>query len=152
MSWLPILAAPLLTLACLYFLWKALRMFRTWAPAAATVWRSDYSEIDRIDDAWHSTPFGTARGWELGDSEDSRLINDLVLFTDADGHSIRTNIERRVARGWRPDSVFTIWYDPTDPHRATVHGPGSWLGLALVCAATLAALFALGAGLLTLPS
>lgn len=141
-----ILAAPLLMLSLLYCGWRAARLFLTWNPAAATVSRSDYSSGEQQDDFWRGGPgVGSLRGLDWRDGEDSRLIEDEVSFTDSDGERRRAVVERRVAAGWRPDSVFTIWYDPADPaRRVTAFGPGHWLGLALLFAGALAGLFSLG--------
>ena len=144
-----ILAAPLLMLSLLYCGWRAARLFLAWNPAAATVWQSDYTDGQRQDDFWRGGPgVGSLRGWDGRDGEDSRLIEDEITFTDAGGERRRAVVERRVAAGWRPDSVFTIWYDPADPaRRVTAFGPGHWLGLALLPAGALAGLFSFGARL-----
>ena len=147
MTELLIVAAPLLTLAFLYCVWRAVALIANWRPAVATVWRSDYGELDQLDDFCHIGPLGTARGWELGDGVETRLIHDVVSFTDATGERRRAPVSRWVARGWHPDGVYTIWYDPGDPDRVTARGPGSWLAGALLAAAGLAGLFTQGAAL-----
>ena len=147
MADLLIVAAPLLMLAFLYCGWRAGRLFLGWRPAAATVWRSDYGELDRQEDFWLKSDWETGRGWCPSDGEGQREIDEIVSFEDADGNRHRAPIRRRVARGWRPDSVYTVWYDPGDPRRATANGPGGWAGAALVAAAALAWLFTGGAEL-----
>ena len=144
MADLLIIAAPLLTLALLYCGWRAQHIFRRWCPAAATVWRSDYSELEQFSDRWtprQADPDG-GLGWSA--RSDTRAVNEVVVFTDADGNRRRASVERYVARGWRPDGVFTIWYDPADPQRVTAFGPAGWLGSALAMAAALAWLFLSG--------
>ena len=153
MTDLLIVAAPLLAHACLYCCWRAVSLIANRRPAVATVWRSDYGELDQLDDFCHATPLGTARGWELGDSEASRLIHDVVSFTDARGERHRAHVSRRVTRGWRPDSIYTVWYDPADPsRRVTAQGPGSWLLGALLAGGLLLWLFTSGASLVGTPA
>jgi hypothetical protein len=139
-----ILAAPALMLAMLYCCWRALNLFRTWTPAVATVWQSDYTDAERSDDFWHfGVTLGTLRGWNWRDGENGRLIEDEVMFTDAEGKSRRATVERRVRRGWRPSSVYTIWYDPADPNQVTAVGPGYWLMMMAVFATMLVGVFSL---------
>lgn len=140
-----ILAAPMLLLASLYCLWRAVMLFRTWNPAAAIVWKSGYSELEREDDFWHfGATLGTIRGLNWRDGKNARWIEDEVQFTDAAGERRRAVVARRVSRGWRPDGVFTIWYDPAAPGCVTAFGPGHWVMLAAVWAACLAFVFMAG--------
>jgi len=139
-----ILAAPALMLAMLYCSWRAFHLFRTWTPAAATVWQRDYTDAERSDDFWHfGFTIGTLRGWNWRDGDNARLIEDEVMFTDAEGRNRRVTVERRVRRGWRPSSVYTIWYDPADPNQATAFGPGYWLMMTAVFAVMLVGVFGL---------
>ena len=78
----------------------------------------------------------------MADAPEHRETNEIVTFEDQEGRRHRANIRRQVQQGWKPDSVYTIWYDPADPHRATVNGPGSWALGALVAAGALAWIFA----------
>jgi len=147
MADLLILAAPLLMLAFLYCGWRALRLLACWRPATARVVRGGYGDLDRQEDFWIGPDHLTTRGWSPFDAEDHREIEDMVEFEDADGQRYRTSITRQVRQGWRPDSLYTIWYDPGDPYKATAHGPGSWLIAALAAGGALAWLFMGGAGL-----
>ena len=140
-------AAPLLMLALLYCGWRAGRLLLSWAPATATVWRSDYSELERQEDFWTQDDCRTARGWNLEDSADHREIDEIVTFEDRDGRRHRANVRRQVRRGWRPDGIYTIWYDPADPRRVAASGPASWLLAALLAGAALAWLFTAGAAM-----
>jgi hypothetical protein len=132
-------------LALLYCLWRAARMFATMKPAVANVTRSDYDEGQQSEDFWSFglTAF-TSRGWNWRDGENDRLIEDEIMFDDADGRRRRATVQRRVRRGWRPFSVYTIWYDPEDTAKVTAFGPGHWIMLSLVWAVALASLFGLG--------
>lgn len=147
MADLLIIAAPLLMLACLYCGWRAGRLLLGWRPATATVWRGDYSELEQLEDFWIKPDYLTTRGWNpLVEGPDHREINEVVTFTDADGHRHRAHIRREVQQGWKPDGIYTIWYDPADPsRRLTAYGPGSWLLGALVAAGLLIWLFTSGA-------
>ena len=114
-----ILAAPLLTLVALYCLWRAGRLATAWRPAAATVWRGDYGELEQLEDFWIKSDWLTSRGWNAREGEEQREVAELVIFEDAKGKRHRATVRRQVQQGWRPDSVYTIWYDPADPTRAT---------------------------------
>ena len=140
-----IVAAPILALATLYCLWRAAHMLMTYRPAVANVTRSDYDQGQQSEDFWSFgfTAF-TSRGWNWRDGEDDRLIEDEIFFEDGEGERHRATVQRRVRRGWRPYSVYTIWYDPADPARVTSFGPGYWLLLAFVWGVSLASLFAFG--------
>ena len=145
METLLILAAPCLALATLYCLWRAAHLFVTWRPAAASVADSDYDEGQQQEDFWIGNSLMTSRGFSFRDGEHARLIEDRILFEDADGERHRATVKRRVRRGWRPWSVYIIWYDPEAPdEKVTAFGPGYWLLMALVWAALLALLFAAG--------
>ena len=145
MTDLLIVAAPLLTLAMLFCGWQAVQRLLVWVPTTAQVARSGYSALEQQDDFWHGgSTLSTLRGVNLRDGEGDRLIEDEVIFTDADGERRRALVERRVPRGWRPDGLFTIWYHPADPARVTAFGPFHWALLALLCAGALAGLFAFG--------
>jgi hypothetical protein len=140
-----IVAAPMLMLATLYCLWRAAHMLMTQRPAVANVMRSDYDQGQQLEDFWSFgfTAF-TSRGWNWRDGEDGRLIEDQIMFEDGEGERHRATVQRRVRRGWRPDSVYTIWYDPNDPAKVTSFGPGHWLLLAIVWAVALVSLFGVG--------
>jgi hypothetical protein len=139
------IAAPILLIAMLYCLWRAIHMFRAWCPAAATVWKSGYGELDQQDDFWHfGFTLGTRRGWNWRDGENARLIEDEIIFTDDKGTRHRAMVERRVRRGWRPSNVYTVWYDPARPDGVTTFGPGYWLLMAAVCGCLLAGVFSIG--------
>ena len=144
MADLLILAAPLLMLAFLYCGWRAFRLLSLWRPATARVVRGGYDDLDRQEDFWIGPDQLTTRGWSLFDAEDHRRIEDMVEFEDAEGNRHRASITRQVRQGWRPDSLYTIWYDPNDPDKATACGPGSWAIAALIAAGGLAWLFAGG--------
>ena len=147
MAELLVFAAPLLMFAFLYCGWRAGRLFLAWRPAAATVWRGDYSELDRQEDFWIRSDWPAAPGWSPFDGEGQREIEEVVTFEDEAGTRHRAPIRRQVARGWRPDSVCTIWYDPEDPRRATANGPAGWAAAALAAAGALAWIFGAGAEL-----
>lgn len=145
MADLIILAAPLLMLALLFCGWRAGQLLLVWVPATAQVARGGYSELEQQDDFWHgANSLLTLRGYDARDGEGTRLIDDEVIFTGGNGEQRRARVQRRVARGWRPDGIFTIWYHPADPARVTAFGPGHWAMLSLFFAAALAALFAYG--------
>ena len=145
MADLLVIAAPLLMLALLYCGWRAGRLLVRWKPATATVWRGDYDELDQLEDFWIKPDHLTTRGWSMFESDEHREVDELVSFTDADGHSRRAPIRRQVQQGWDPDSIYTIWYDPNDPERATFYGPGSWLIGAVLAGGALAWIFMAGA-------
>jgi hypothetical protein len=140
-----IVAAPALALATLYCLWRAAHLVGSWRPAVASVTRSDYDAGQQSEDFWS---FGftlfTSRGWNWRDGKNGRLIEDDIQFEDGEGQPHRATIQRRVRRGWRPSSVYTVWYDPADPAKVTAFGPGYWILLAFVWGASLACLFNLG--------
>jgi hypothetical protein len=145
MTDLLIFAAPVLMLALLFCAWRAAILLLVWVPTTAQVAKGGYSALEQQDDFWHGgASLTTLRGYDLRDGEDSRLIEDEVVFTDDDGAQHRALVERRVARGWRPDGLFTIWYHPADPARVTAFGPFHWAMLSLLCAAALAGLFTYG--------
>lgn len=141
MADLLVVAAPLLMLALLYCGWRGLSLLARWRPAAATVWRGDYGELEQLEDFWLKSDRATSRGWSPFDGEDRREIEEIVSFEDEAGTRHRAPIRRQVARGCRPDSVYIIWYDPADPRKATARGPWSWLGGALLAAGALAWIF-----------
>jgi hypothetical protein len=137
--------APVLMLASLWCLWRAVRLLIGWRPATASVVNSDYGEGQQQEDFWVRNSLMTTRGFSWRDGEDGRLIEDRIFFDDAAGMRHRVTVKRRVRRGWRPWSVYTIWYDPAAPgERVTAFGPGHWLLLALVWGACLAMLFVTG--------
>ena len=140
-----IVAAPMLMLATLYCLWRAAHMLMTLRPAVANVMRSDYDQGQQSEDFWSFgfTAF-TSRGWNWRDGEDGRLIEDQIMFEDGDGERHRATVQRRVRRGWRPYSVYTIWYDPDEPAKVTSFGPGYWVLLAFVWGVSLVSLFGFG--------
>lgn len=139
------LAAPIVLLAMLYCLGRAIRVARAWTPTVATVWKSGYGEADQQDDFWHfGFTLGTRRGWSWRDGENARLIKDEIVFTDAAGQRHRALVERRVRRGWRPNNVYTVWYQPGRPERVTTFGPGYWLLMVAVFGCILVSLFTLG--------
>jgi hypothetical protein len=141
-----VIAVPVLVLALLYCGWRGARMLLGWRPATASVMNSDYDRLQQQDDFWS---FGftalTSRGWNWRDGEHGRLIEDQIVYDDADGAHHRATVQRRVRRGWRPWTVYTIWYDPADPDKPTAFGPGHWFGLSLVWAVALVGL--IGAGM-----
>jgi hypothetical protein len=140
-----IVAAPCLALATLYCLWRAAHLFVTWRPAAASVVDSDYDEGQQQEDFWIGNSLLTSRGFSFRDGEHARLIEDRILFEDAHGERHCATVKRRVRRGWRPWSVYIVWYDPEAPgERVTVFGPGYWLLMAMVWGCLLALLFATG--------
>jgi hypothetical protein len=140
-----ILAAPLLVLAMLYCRWRAAHIFATLQPAVANVMRSDYDQSQQSEDFWSFGFTGlTSRGWNWRDGENGRLIEDEIFFEDNQGARHRATVQRRVRRGWRPNSVYTVWYDPEDPAKVTAFGPGHWVMLTLVWGVMLATLFGLG--------
>ena len=128
-----LLVAWLLFVFCV---WQAVRLLGGWKPASAQVWRSDYTEDQQREDFWclGFTQF-TSRGWNWRDGDDARLIEDEIVFTTDCGQQVRTLVERRVARGWRPSGVYTVWYDPADPCRVTVLGPLYWMLMAALAVA-----------------
>ena len=139
------LAVPCLVLAMLYCVWRAATLFQTWKPTVATVAKSGYGELDQNDDFWHiGLTIATRSGWNWRDGENARLIEDENTFTDDGGHHHRALIQRRVRRGWRPDNVYTIWYDPACPERVTAFGPGYWLLMAVVWFVVLGSVFSVG--------
>lgn len=140
-----VLAAPCLALAACYCGWRAAHLFLAWIPAVANVVRSDYSDLEQQDDFWHfGMVLGTMRGWNWRDGKGARLIHDDIRFVDRAGGEHRASVARRVRRGWRPYSVYTVWYDPADPAQVTAFGPGYWLMLALLFLCMLATVFEAG--------
>lgn len=117
-----------------YCLFRGLRMFGTMRPAAAMVWRSDYTESQRRDDFWSFGTIGTQRGFNWQDGQNARLIEDEIRFTTADGRKHTALVQRRVRRGWTPSSNYVVWYDPANPARVTAMGPYAWFGYALLAA------------------
>lgn len=140
-----ILSVPALMLALLHCLWRSQRLLRAWRPAAATVWKSDYGDTERADDANFQAMLGLPL---LRIDPVGRLTMDDVQFTDAEGVRRRVAVQHRVARGTERPSVRTIWYDPADPQgRVTACGPWRWLARAAKCAAALGAVLYWGPGL-----
>lgn len=135
------LAALVAWLAFVVCVLRALRLFAGWMPAAATVWRSDYTENQQSDDFWSmGMTLFSLRGWNWRDGDDTRYIEDEIRFHDQDGVERRTIVHRWVHRGWQPSGVYTVWYDAADPEKATVLGPFTWalwaaLSLVLACVA-----------------
>ena len=143
---LVIIAAPLLMLSLLYCVWRAQHLLRTWRPAAATLWKTDYSDTERADDCNFQAMLGLPL---LRIDPIGRLTLDDLVFTDAEGVRRRVAVQHRVPRGTERQSVCTIWYDPADPqHRVTASGPWRWLLRALKCGLALAALLYWGPRLL----
>jgi len=139
---LVIIAAPLLMLWLLYCLWRAQHLLRTWCPAAAIVWKTDYSDTERADDCNFQAMLGLPL---LRIDPVGRMTVDDVLFTDLDGVQRKVAVQHRVARGTDRQSARTIWYDPADPQRrVTADGPGRWLMRALKCGLVLAAMLSWG--------
>jgi len=138
-----LIALPAAMAAAFWCGWRALALLG-WRPAVASTPRTDYSELARMDDFWVGNPLFTLRRWNWRDGEHGRLIEDDIFFEDAQGLRHRATVKRRVRRGWRPFSVYTVWYDPADPARVTAFGPGHWLGLALAWGVMAAVIFSLG--------
>lgn len=120
--------------AAIYCLIRGFRMFGTMRPAAATVWRSDYTDAQRREDFWSFGTIGTQRGFNWQDGQNARLIEDEIRFTTADGRQHATLVHRRVRRGWTPSSSYVVWYYPANPARVTAMGPYAWFGYALLAA------------------
>lgn len=116
-----------------FSVWQVVRLLSGWRPAAAKVWRSDYTEAQQREDFWSAgmTAF-TSRGWNWRDGEDQRHVEDEIVYTPHDGRERRTLVTRQVHRGWTPDSVYTVWYDAADPDRVTTNGPLHWALMAVL--------------------
>ncbi len=141
-----ILAVPILVLSLLHCLWRAQHLLRRWQPAAATLWKSDYSDTERADDANFQAMLGLPL---LRIDPIGRLVVDDVAFTDSNGMSRRVAVRHRVPRGSERDGIYTIWYDPTAPQACvTTSGPWRWLKRACTCAFALFAIFQWGPTLL----
>lgn len=127
MADLILVAAVAIALLAGFCLWQVLRLLGSWRPALARVWRSDYTDSQQREDFWSfgMTMF-TSRGYNWRDGEDSRLIEDEIVFTGDDGRERRALVKRRVDRGWRPSQNYTVWYNPADPAQVTVLGPLYW--------------------------
>ena len=135
---LVIVASPLLMLGLLYCLWRAVELFRTWCPAVAIVWKTDYSDTERADDANTQAMLGFPL---LRIDPIGRMTMDDVVFTDLNGVQRKAAVLHRVARGTERVSARTIWYDPEDPQRrVTADGPARWVLRALKCGLVLAAM------------
>lgn len=120
-------------LALVFCLFRALQLLGSWRPAAALVWRSDYTDAQQNDDFWSfGSTFGTLRGFNWRDGQHARLIEDEIRFTTTSGQEQRAVVQRRVRRGWTPSSSYIVWYDPADPARVTAQGPSFWLLHALL--------------------
>ena len=141
MTDLLVIAAPLLMLVLLYCGWRAWHLLLNWRAATAGVRKGGYSELDQLEDFWIKDDRFTTMGWRPLGGENSRLVEDEVSFVDREGRRHRATVSRYVQQGWRPDSIYTIWYDPDDPSKATAFGPGIWAGGALASAGALAWLF-----------
>jgi hypothetical protein len=90
------LAAPALTFALLYCLYRAVTLFAAWRPAAAVVWSSDYSDSEQRDDRWG---FGLRRGWRPSDGDHQRLIEETVHYQDEHGERHVAEVKRYVRAG-----------------------------------------------------
>lgn len=113
--------------AMAFAMWRIVRLFGGWSPAVANVERCDYTENQQWEDRWlFNSPMMTSRGFNWRDGEDERLIEEDIVYTLADGTQHRAIIERRVLRGWRPSTVYTVWVNDEDPSRVTVRGPLYW--------------------------
>jgi len=139
-----IVSAPFLMLAFLYCGWRAGRLLAVWKPATATVWRGTYSELDQLEDFWIKADWLTSQGWSAFEGEEQRETHEVVMFEDSAGVRHRAHVSRLVQQGWKPDSIYTIWYDPADPTRATAYGPGSWLLGAALAGGALTCIFTSG--------
>ncbi len=133
-----ILAVPILVLSLLYCVSRAQHLLRRWRPAVATLWKSDYRDTERADDANFQAMLGLPL---LRIDPIGRLVVDDVAFTDSNGVRRRVAVQHRVARGTEREGIYTIWYVPTDPQaRFTASGPGRWLKRACTCAFAIAAI------------
>lgn len=119
----------MLVLATLCCMWRAVSVFRTRVPAAATVTSSSYTQQLQDQDApWRY-------GWYNRGKPGVRLIRDQVRFEDGDGHSRSASVSRWISRRLPPASTYVVWYDRNDTGRVTANGPSYWLGFAaiLIC-------------------
>ncbi|WP_408591869.1 DUF3592 domain-containing protein [Novosphingobium sp.] len=125
-----IVADALFVLLCL---WQVLTLLSGWRPALARVWRSDYTRDQQREDFWSfgMTAF-TSRGYNWRDGEDTRLVEDEIVFTGDDGREHRALMQRQVARGWQPTQNYGVWYNPANPAQVTVRGPLYWSFLAIL--------------------
>lgn len=111
-------------------------------PSRGTVIATSYSEAER-------TAARDAHRWDwlykVTAGNKKPVVEDILTIEyEARGRRYRRRFETAHTRGDRADRAPTIWYDPADPERATLDGPG---GTALV-ALGLLGLAAWTAGLL----
>ncbi len=134
-----------LVLGMFWCLYRYVTLMTGWHVAVATVWKSGYSDLERLDDFAHPiSSFGTLRGWNIRDDDGMRWTEDEVAFTTAEGQRVRAMVGRQVKRSWKPERVFRVWYNRENPQAVTVHGPGHWLFTALFQFALLIFIFAWG--------
>lgn len=113
-------------LAGLYCGLRAWRIFSTYLPAASVLLSSDYKNtMPNPNDPY--TP-----GARFG-PDSFRGIKESVRFRDIDGNICTATIKRQVANRYKPDGSYGIWYDPADTSKATLIGPGYWLGWMAAC-------------------
>jgi len=103
------LTVPVLVLGILVCCWRTLHLAVSRRPAAAIIWGDD----------------------GLGD--------DVVHFEDSDGRRHVAHVQRRARFAAGRPGAHTVWYDPRNPERVTVAGPGRWLvrGAALLLTLTM---------------
>jgi hypothetical protein len=108
-------------------------------PVLAEVVQSSLSDWTRYGlRRWQFAMIGDALS--AGDAQEPTEAAEIrVRYTVADREYFK-DLQTVVRRGERPEPTLTLWYDPSDPARATDKGI-SWLGLAFG--------FALLAGLVT---
>lgn len=99
----------------LFFTWKYFEVLRNWGKAVAEVLEHDYTTERQSNDIAHET------------SEGGAVVDMQVVFTDANGQQIRTTHRRGLPRGLEPMQNYTLWYQRSDPHVTSDHGPVSWL-------------------------
>lgn len=115
-------------------LWQAAVMLASWRSAAAVVMKSDYTETDQWQDRWTRGSFRLlSSDWSWLDGQDTRLVNDEIVYTPADGRQRHGLVSRRVMRAWwtSPSGAYLVWYEESNPDRVTTRGPWNWLAIAL---------------------
>lgn len=124
-------------LVMLFALAQVIDLMTGWHACMAQVRASDYTEQQQWEDRWLPR-MASSRGFNWRDGEDERLIDETIAYTTLDGIEYVTTIERQVVAGWRPDSVYTIWYKDSDPERITLRGPLTWIAVMIAGVAMMA--------------
>ncbi|MEY2927531.1 MAG: hypothetical protein RL367_2008 [Pseudomonadota bacterium] len=131
-----IFLAALLVLLAQFAAWMAWRNLMIWQPVVAHMSLADYRETDeRFDRHFGSMTNG---------NEGQRFTECWYRYHDTAGRLHEVQLTRIVQRGNFSRTAAMVWYDPENPKRATLNGPGTWALIAVVSLVALILLFSRG--------